>query len=107
MPLQSVFAALLERIAAAYRTAPGLGTLVLDPAIAGVLAAAEADWRATVAAAALGGAPLPVMGSALAYYHGYRTATGSAALIQAQRDRFGGHGFQRIDRAGVHHGPWS
>ncbi|MBI1774428.1 MAG: NADP-dependent phosphogluconate dehydrogenase [Proteobacteria bacterium] len=100
-------AALLDPIAAAFRGAPGLANLMLDSALAAAMAEREADWRAMVAAALVGGAPVPVLASALAYAQGYRTKRGAAALIQAQRDRFGGHGFQRIDRPGNHHGPWS
>ncbi|HRF02503.1 MAG TPA: hypothetical protein PLI18_18465 [Pirellulaceae bacterium] len=49
---------------------------------------------------------MPAISSALAYFDGYRLGRGTANLIQAQRDFFGAHGFERIDAIGAHHGPW-
>ena len=59
------------------------------------------------AAPSLPGSPVPALSSALAYFDSYRQARGTANLIQAQRDFFGAHGFERIDAAGAHHGPWA
>jgi 6-phosphogluconate dehydrogenase len=100
-------ARLLETIEAAYLSRPGLANLMLDPSIAALLSAATPGWRMSVARAAEAGIAAPVTGAALAYADGYRTGRGPAALIQGQRDRFGGHGLQLIGRPGVHHGPWS
>ena len=63
--------------------------------------------RRTVTRAAAAGIPVPALSAALAYFDTYRTARGTANLIQAQRDYFGAHGFERIDAGGAHHGPWS
>jgi 6-phosphogluconate dehydrogenase len=100
-------ARLLETIEAAYRGCPSLVNLMLDANVAALMAAALPGWRESVAAAAQSGIAVPVTGSALAYADGYRIGRGPAALIQAQRDRFGGHGLELIGRSGVHHGPWS
>jgi 6-phosphogluconate dehydrogenase len=62
--------------------------------------------RISVGRAALQGLPVPALSSALAYFDGYRQGRGTANLIQGQRDFFGAHGFERIDQAGEHHGPW-
>jgi 6-phosphogluconate dehydrogenase len=50
--------------------------------------------------------PVPALTSALTYFDAYRQGRGTANLIQAQRDFFGAHGFERIDAPGAHHGPW-
>ena len=63
--------------------------------------------RRVVAEAARAGSPVPALSSALAYFDGYRQGRGSANLIQAQRDFFGAHGFERIGETGAHHGPWA
>jgi 6-phosphogluconate dehydrogenase len=56
------------------------------------------DWRATVSTAVLSGIALPAMTSALAYYDGLRAAGSGANMIQAQRDYFGAHTYERVDR---------
>ena len=63
-------------------------------------------WRRAAATGLSGGLPLPVMTASLAYWNGLTTARLPTAMIQAQRDRFGAHGFARTDRPGTHHGPW-
>ncbi|HMK68648.1 MAG TPA: hypothetical protein VK433_08890, partial [Stellaceae bacterium] len=60
-------------------------------------------WRRSVASAASRGIPAPALASALAYYDGLRAPHSSASLIQLQRDTFGAHGFERVDRAGRFH----
>lgn len=90
--------AFLGRIRAAYGRDPELANLLLDPAIREELAPLVAGWRRTVARAVAGGIPVPAYSSALAFYDGYRTARLPAALIQAQRDYFGAHTYERIDR---------
>lgn len=67
----------------------------------------QVNWRRTVALGALRGIPLPAMSSALWYYDSYRTENLPQNLIQAQRDFFGAHGFQRIDKEGEQHGKWN
>jgi 6-phosphogluconate dehydrogenase len=95
--------ALLDPIAAALRATPGPARLLLAPALRDAVAARLPAWRKTVAAAAALGVPMPALASALAYYDGLRTERSTAALIQLQRDTFGAHGFERVDRAGRHH----
>ena len=64
--------------------------------------------RPVVADAALAGIPVPALSAALAYFDFSRTARSTADLIQAQRDFFGAHGFERLDAPGkVAHGPWA
>jgi 6-phosphogluconate dehydrogenase len=91
-------ARLLHRIAEAYAPDPAPANLMLDPYFRRKLHAAQPHWREIVALAARAGVPTPAFMSALAYYDGYRTARGSADLLQAQRDYFGAHGFERVDR---------
>ncbi|MGE5202613.1 MAG: NADP-dependent phosphogluconate dehydrogenase [Acidobacteriota bacterium] len=95
--------ALLDPIAAALRATPSSGRLLLAPILRDAVAARLPSWRKTVAAAATLGVPMPAFASALAYYDGLRAERSSAALIQLQRDTFGAHGFERVDRAGRHH----
>lgn len=95
--------ALLDPIAAALRATPALVRLMLAPALRDAVAARLPSWRKTVAAAAAFGVPLPAFSSALAYDDGWRAERSTAALIQLQRDTFGAHGFERVDRAGRHH----
>ena len=66
-----------------------------------------ASLRAVAAAAAMSGIATPALGSALGYVDMMRTARSTANLLQAQRDYFGAHGFERVDRQGTYHGPWS
>jgi 6-phosphogluconate dehydrogenase len=68
---------------------------------------AQAGWRRAVAAGVTNGIPLPAMGSALAYFDGYRSDRLPTNLLQAQRDYFGAHTYERIDKAGVFHSSWA
>jgi 6-phosphogluconate dehydrogenase len=97
----------LDRIKDAYQRNPALANLMLDPHFAGVLADAQSSLRAAVVLAARGGIAAPALGSALAYYDGYRSAGLPANLIQAQRDYFGAHTYERVDREGSFHSDWS
>jgi 6-phosphogluconate dehydrogenase len=97
----------LDRIKDAYQRDPALANLMLDPHFAGVLADAQSSLRAAVVLAARGGIAAPALGSALAYYDGYRSAGLPANLIQAQRDYFGAHTYERVDRGGSFHSDWS
>jgi 6-phosphogluconate dehydrogenase len=80
---------------------------MLDPYFAAVLADAQGGLREAVVLAARRGIPAPALGSALAYYDGYRSARLPASLIQAQRDYFGAHTYERVDRPGSFHSDWS
>lgn len=99
-------AALLEDIRKAYRAQPGLPNLLLDPALSGAVAARQEDLRAVVQMAARSGIPTPGFMVSLAYFDGYRSPWLPANLIQAQRDYFGAHTYERIDAKGVFHTQW-
>jgi 6-phosphogluconate dehydrogenase len=98
---------LLDDIASAFRTGVPHGLLMLAPYFADRLIAAAPALRRTVAAAACCGVAAPALGAALAYLETFRTVRGPTALIQAQRDFFGAHGYEREDVPGSHHGPWA
>jgi 6-phosphogluconate dehydrogenase len=102
--IRSVF---LERIKEAFTRDSVLPNLLLDPFFADVVQNAQPAWRRVVGTAVELGIPMPAMSSALAYYDGYRTARLPANLLQAQRDYFGAHTYERIDRAGVFHTNWT
>ncbi len=91
-------AGFLQKITDAYRAQPRLPNLMLDPYFRARLAAGQKNWRKVAAAAAEAGIPCPAFMSALAYYDSYRTADLPANLLQAQRDYFGAHTFERTDR---------
>ena len=80
--------------------------LMLAPFFAGHLKATHSGLREVVAAAARHGLPMPALASGLAWFDMMRTARSTANMIQAQRDFFGAHGFERIDGGAGHHGPW-
>ncbi len=96
----------LETIAAAYEADPDLENLMLAPYFRDALATAQEAWRHVVSTAAMLGIPVPVFMTALAYYDGYRHAQLPANLLQAQRDYFGAHTYQRIDKPGTFHTEW-
>jgi 6-phosphogluconate dehydrogenase len=91
-------AAFLEDITAAYRRDPDLADMAEDGFFAGQLLDAETPWRKVVAGAVRAGIPAPAYSSALAYFDSMRSARLPADLIQAQRDYFGAHTFERVDR---------
>jgi len=99
-------AALLEDIRAAYRSEPGLPNLLLDPEIWRKVVASEEKLRRIVCTAAELGVPAPGLMTALGYLDGYRSAWLPANLIQAQRDYFGAHTYERIDAKGTFHTEW-
>ncbi|MBT8200530.1 MAG: NADP-dependent phosphogluconate dehydrogenase, partial [Acidimicrobiia bacterium] len=70
----------------------------LNDFFAAEVTAAQAGWRRTVARAVAAGIPTPAYSSALAFFDGYRTERLPASLIQAQRDYFGAHTYERVDR---------
>lgn len=92
-------AAFLDRIKEAFDAQPDLPNLLLAPYFREAVGGAQAAWRGTVAAAVVGGVPVPAFSSALAYYDGYRAERLPANLLQAQRDYFGAHTYERTDRA--------
>ena len=98
--------AMLDDIADAFRTDLPNGRLVLSEHFIEVLSQNVAGLRRVVAAAALRGLPVPALAAALSWFDTLRQARGTTDLIQAQRDFFGAHSFQRVDVEGYHHGPW-
>ena len=91
--------AFLGKIKDAFDRDPELPNLLLDPYFRDEIEAAEPGWRRAVSAAVASGIPVPAYSSALAFYDGYRRERLPANLIQAQRDYFGAHTYERIDRA--------
>ncbi len=102
-------AAFLEKIKEAYDQDPKLSNLLLAPYFKEQVLAAQPAWRRVCALAATMGVPLPAMASALTFFDGYRRERLPANLLQAQRDYFGAHTYERIDRpAGVYfHTNWT
>ncbi|WP_442580052.1 NADP-dependent phosphogluconate dehydrogenase [Mesorhizobium sp. ASY16-5R] len=96
----------LDDITSAFRAAPDADNLVITPAFAARLKETDGALRRTVSVAALNGLAVPALASALGYFDSYRRGRGTANLIQAQRDFFGAHGFDRVDGVDKHHGPW-
>ncbi|WP_088284391.1 decarboxylating NADP(+)-dependent phosphogluconate dehydrogenase [Ideonella sp. A 288] len=88
----------LNRITEACSADPGLQNLMLAPFFREVLNRSQASWRAVVALAVTQGVPVPAFSASLAYYDSLRTARLPANLLQAQRDFFGAHTYERIDR---------
>ncbi len=99
-------AAFLDRIKEAFETDPKLENLLLAPYFAGAVTEAQTAWRNVVCTAATLGIPAPAFMAALAYYDGYRRERLPANLLQAQRDYFGAHTYQRTDVEGVFHTDW-
>jgi 6-phosphogluconate dehydrogenase len=96
----------LERIFEAYQAKPDLENLMLAPYFTSALGRAQDAWRNVVAMAATRGIPVPGFMAALAYYDGYRSAKLPANLLQAQRDYFGAHTYERVDKPGSFHTEW-
>ncbi|GAA4616799.1 NADP-dependent phosphogluconate dehydrogenase [Saccharopolyspora hordei] len=97
----------LNRIAEAYDEDPDVATLLEAPYFAQAVADGERAWRRVVATAAQSGVPVPGFGAALSYYDSLAVERLPAALVQAQRDYFGAHTYQRVDRPGTFHTQWS
>jgi 6-phosphogluconate dehydrogenase len=93
--IRSVF---LGKIKDAYDYNPKLMNLLLDPYFVKKMEAAQDGWRNIVAQAILNGIPVPAFATALSYFDGYRTEKLPANLLQAQRDYFGAHTYERIDK---------
>jgi 6-phosphogluconate dehydrogenase len=90
--------AFLGKIKEAFDQHPTLTNLLLAPFFTEAVVTAQHSWRRVITAAAQLGIPIPATSSALAYYDGYRTERLPANLLQAQRDYFGAHTYERIDR---------
>ena len=93
--IRSVF---LGKIKEAFDNAPDLANILLDPYFQEKLSDAQQGWRKVVSQAIMNGVPAPCMSAALEYYDGYRTERLPANLLQAQRDYFGAHTYERTDR---------
>ena len=101
-------AAFLDDIRAAYARDPSLPSLLIDPMFGDALAARAGDWRAVVSDAVLAGVAVPGMTASLSYFDTYRRARLPANLVQAQRDFFGSHTYERVDgQEGWFHTLWS
>ena len=100
-------AVFLEDITAAYTANPGLTNLLLAPTFQRKISAYQDDWRLVISEAIKSGVPAPGFSASLAYYDSYRSSRLPANLIQAQRDFFGAHTYQRIDKQGVFHSSWN
>jgi 6-phosphogluconate dehydrogenase len=101
--------AFLGRIKEEFDADPGLVNLMLAPFFKQAIEKAQAGWRRVAALAVHLGIPTPAVNAALAYYDGYRTARLPANLLQAQRDYFGAHTYERIDkpRGSFFHTNWT
>jgi len=99
-------AALLSDITHAYRRDPALSNLLLDSAFKEAVLSRQAAWRSVVQIAAGIGIPMLAASASLAYFDAYRSARLPANLIQAQRDYFGAHTYQRVDQPGTFHTQW-
>ena len=93
--IRSVF---LDDIKRAYDKDPALANLLLDDYFSSTIEATHQGWRSIIAKAVEQGIPVPAMSSALAFYDGYRTGRLPANLLQAQRDYFGAHTYERLDK---------
>ena len=98
--------ALLSPVQAALATSSPPANLMQDPHLSSTLAALVPGWRRAVGLALTQGLPIPASASALSYWDGYHSKRLWADLLQTQRDYFGAHGFRRLDRDGICHGPW-
>jgi len=96
----------LHRIKQAYEREPNLMNLMLDPFFCDILGKAQANWRQTVAMAVECGIAAPAFAASLSYFDSYRQARLPANLLQAQRDFFGAHTYERVDKEGVFHTDW-
>jgi 6-phosphogluconate dehydrogenase len=91
-------AAFLQKIYEAYQRDPDIANLLLDPYFKAEIDRCQANWRKVVATAASSGIPIPTFMSSLAYYDAYRSERLPANLLQAQRDYFGAHSYERVDQ---------
>jgi 6-phosphogluconate dehydrogenase len=96
----------LNRIVEAYQRDPALHNLLLDSYFTGIIEKNQQNWRVAVSIAAEQGVAVPAFAASLAYFDSYRQARLPSNLLQAQRDYFGAHTYERIDKPGVFHTEW-
>jgi len=96
----------LDRIRQAYGRDASLANLLVDPSFAADMNTRQAAWRRVVVRAIEAGVAVPAMTASLGYFDTYRRERLPANLIQAQRDLFGAHTYQRTDREGTFHSEW-
>jgi 6-phosphogluconate dehydrogenase len=99
-------ARLLDPVRSAFEGNPGLVNLLLDPSIGREIQRAGPGWRRVVSTAAIAGIPVPALSGSLAYFDSYRTPRLPQNLTQAQRDAFGAHTFERVEKPGFIHADW-
>jgi 6-phosphogluconate dehydrogenase len=99
-------ARVLNEIRSAFKQQPHLSNLILDTALSKSIAERQHDLRQVIQSAVAWGVPAPGMMACLAYFDGFRSSWLPANLIQAQRDYFGSHTYERIDEKGVFHTIW-
>lgn len=100
-------AKLLDSVTRAFRADEALKNLMVEKEFAGILKGLEKKWREVVKAAKDKAVPIPAINASLDYYDGYRSERLPANLIQALRDRFGAHGYERIGKPGQFHTDWT
>lgn len=96
----------LQKIKDAYDRDPELKNLLLDPYFSEITENYQSALREVISGAVLNGIPVPSFAAALSYFDSYRTATLPANLLQAQRDYFGAHTYERLDKEGIFHTNW-
>ncbi|MBV8533617.1 MAG: decarboxylating NADP(+)-dependent phosphogluconate dehydrogenase [Verrucomicrobia bacterium] len=96
----------LNRIKEAFDRSPQLENLMLDPFFSSILEGSQANWRLALALATQAGVAVPAFDASLAYFDSYRQERLPANLLQAQRDYFGAHTYERIDKPGTFHTEW-
>jgi 6-phosphogluconate dehydrogenase len=96
----------LNRIVEAYGRDPALHNLLLDSYFTGIIRDTQDNWRIAVSTATLHGIAVPAFAASLGYFDSYRSARLPANLLQAQRDFFGAHTYERVDKPGVFHTEW-
>ena len=96
----------LQDITNAYDEEPGLSNLLLDDYFRGVAEEYQQSVRNIVGMSVQAGVPVPAFSSAISYYDSYRSARLPANIIQAQRDYFGAHTYERVDKEGTYHFDW-
>jgi 6-phosphogluconate dehydrogenase len=96
----------LDRIKEAFDVDAKLENLLLAPYFTQAVEKAQSAWRHVVATAVAFGIPVPAFATAISYYDGYRQDRLPANLLQSQRDYFGAHTYQRVDKPGVFHSDW-
>src|SRR5438309_4194597 len=97
----------LNRITEAYARNPALHNLLLDSYFTDIIAQTQHNWRVAVSTAINQGVAVPAFSASLAYFDSYRSARLPSNLLQAQRDFFGAHTYERVDKPGVFHTEWT